>query len=1243
MKMKQSKGHFNSKVIKAAILILNIYFSNNPVNAQSENTLNVFPPTPNAAAIQKFTDVPVNLSSGLPQISVPIYNSDEKGHSIPLKVNISYHAGGIKVEDVASDVGIGWALDYGPIISRTVRGLPDDMPDKGYFYLASKLKSPGLYQVDYNDYGRTRDTAARFFKNELDAQADIFNVNIGTYSGKLVFGSDGSYVLVPKSSIKVKRILNQDIFPNANMDGFELLDNNGYKYYFIRGDLISNNLMGNITPSGFNYSSTWVISRIESPGNTRSVVFSYIDTYQEYFQGRNETKYYPKTPGNTEPDINRQFSDLNGYSGNVKKISSILMSDGVSIRFNYDALPRKDINSGGPIDQIKIAHGTDTISYLFYFSYGDGIPYRPSPSSVSSSLRLRLDSVKQKALGVQLPPYIFKYNGNCVDRLSSAQDYWGYPYNGNIRQNSNTLIAQKVINANQVLRGADRRPDSTYVGLGSIKEIIYPTGGKTKFTFEINRAGDNKLNEIIVKTVTPSINLQTFLDTREQVFSINRTADSTKSIRFYYNFSFYCPEQINQPACQVRFKIVRPSDQLVISQAIFNVTQLPSTTYQDVPVINNGNYILKWEYLSSNSCTSCNDPFGFILNWKQEEIDTTQLVGGQRIKEVTMFTGDGSTPSLTTRYFYSNSTGKSSGSIRIKPSFISDYREVSGSNGFLSIFEKHSSSSSYPAGTASGSPIVYEQVETQQIDLVNNKILGKEVVNHITYDFQSATPPCADYSGGNCFPYFVGLDITEHIGLEKSRKIFSDLSTIIKESRIKYHYEEKAFDSDSKFRSFVFAATHVYNADTYTYLDRDYDLVFREFYPVTVIVNKIADTTIIYDGSQKIVQTNEYVYDTIANNLILTKSRNGKDQETALRLFYPYNYPGIAVYDSMKARNILSTVIQDSLSNFTLNKCLFRKRTNYSFWNNGLLIAPSNFQKAILDNGFETEVTFSDYDNKGNLRQSLQKNGIIEAYIWGYNQEYPVASVTGKTYSDVLSQSSINLSAINFNSSDVLVRAELNKLRGMPNTFVRTFTYKYFGLITCVMDYNNRSVYYEYDNFNRLKVIRDMDKNIIKMFDYQYQTYAHASPVWQTISGPTCEVIAGNNTGNQITVQQNVNPQSASFGQTQNVVVSNNTACPTNASITCRNFVAVSGYTARFTNTTTNTQYNFPISTSMSLQNLGTIPAGNYNLSFLKTGASVTYVFGFFCGPELSGTTPVNFYNITIGGGTCNSIFIDSN
>lgn len=63
------------------------------------------------------------MATGVPDISIPIYTIRLGAFELP--VRLSYHASGIRVNDVASTVGLGWTLDAGGCISRSVNGAPD--------------------------------------------------------------------------------------------------------------------------------------------------------------------------------------------------------------------------------------------------------------------------------------------------------------------------------------------------------------------------------------------------------------------------------------------------------------------------------------------------------------------------------------------------------------------------------------------------------------------------------------------------------------------------------------------------------------------------------------------------------------------------------------------------------------------------------------------------------------------------------------------------------------------------------------------------------------------------------------------------------------------------------------------------------------------------------------------------------------------------------------------------------------
>src|SRR5690606_28032886 len=120
--------------------------------------------------------VPVNPSTGIPQISVPLYVIESSQLSYP--ISLSYHASGIKVEDVAGPVGTGWSLNAGGMINRIMRDRPDEQ-ENGFFSFAS-------------DIPNETDALSIYTKNDLakrvtDMIPDLFYYSTGTMAGKMIF------------------------------------------------------------------------------------------------------------------------------------------------------------------------------------------------------------------------------------------------------------------------------------------------------------------------------------------------------------------------------------------------------------------------------------------------------------------------------------------------------------------------------------------------------------------------------------------------------------------------------------------------------------------------------------------------------------------------------------------------------------------------------------------------------------------------------------------------------------------------------------------------------------------------------------------------------------------------------------------------------------------------------------------------------------------------------------------------
>ena len=82
------------------------------------------PQSPQTASLLKYTEFPVSPATGIPNIDIPIYTIEWDGVRIPISIN--YHASGIKVNDVASPVGLGWVLNAGGMIGCSKNGARDD-------------------------------------------------------------------------------------------------------------------------------------------------------------------------------------------------------------------------------------------------------------------------------------------------------------------------------------------------------------------------------------------------------------------------------------------------------------------------------------------------------------------------------------------------------------------------------------------------------------------------------------------------------------------------------------------------------------------------------------------------------------------------------------------------------------------------------------------------------------------------------------------------------------------------------------------------------------------------------------------------------------------------------------------------------------------------------------------------------------------------------------------------------------
>lgn len=228
-------------------------------NAQTDPP-KVIPLSPNAAEFAKYGNIPVSGSTGIPGISLPIYEINTGKIKVP--ISLSYHASGIQVTQRASWVGLGWSLNAGGIISRSVRGLPDETAN-GWF------NNPGVTQ----NIANTTDVnqLLNYSNNSIDTHPDFFSYSTPELSGRFIYSQAGSaFKSIPAEPINISRLTGG----GSNVDNtYHITGADGTHYYYQNKEDYFNDGDGSILTN--RYTQSWYLSKIVSADAKDTVQFNY--------------------------------------------------------------------------------------------------------------------------------------------------------------------------------------------------------------------------------------------------------------------------------------------------------------------------------------------------------------------------------------------------------------------------------------------------------------------------------------------------------------------------------------------------------------------------------------------------------------------------------------------------------------------------------------------------------------------------------------------------------------------------------------------------------------------------------------------------------------------------------------------------------------------------------------------------------------------------------------------------------
>lgn len=151
---------------------------------------NLLPPAPEAASAVRFVDVPFSHSQGLACLDIPVYTV--KGRELSIPVSLSYASGGVKLDEVAGVAGLGWRLEAGGCVTRTVVDMPDE-------FLSAELSHgmPSQAMLAKLDDPDDRSSEKAAFLRDIvwhrtDVSLDRYSYNVCGLSGSFVILDDGS-------------------------------------------------------------------------------------------------------------------------------------------------------------------------------------------------------------------------------------------------------------------------------------------------------------------------------------------------------------------------------------------------------------------------------------------------------------------------------------------------------------------------------------------------------------------------------------------------------------------------------------------------------------------------------------------------------------------------------------------------------------------------------------------------------------------------------------------------------------------------------------------------------------------------------------------------------------------------------------------------------------------------------------------------------------------------------------------
>lgn len=503
----------------------------------------IFPKSPESFSLGRYGDVPVGTYTGKPEISIPIYNISVRDFNLP--ISLAYDATGIRVDQEATVIGLGWNLMAGGMVNHIINGGDDEKPNTYHYgsYVWDswlKLIDNGLihdqnyfdvcviennseywtkhrienYAIDWSciainpipggDYSNSQDDIVfREARDDGSGQLDIYSVALPGLSFKYIVDP---FTNTPEIIGKIEERIKID-----HGGTITITNSKGIKYNFSEIERTTSLNNSETTENG-KYLTSIVLPEGDEikfqyqrqtlyplPVLTETRNYHYgnvLHPYEIYTQKinrfSNEVPYLSQIETDKEI-VKFDLQDRLDLAGDGKRVTRITIID----KFTNSEIKRFDFTQSYFQGEISGFVTDELFSGLEHLNYDDLYTHDVIGK------RLKLDKITIASPNATNEIYEFTYNTNIVlpAKSSVSRDHWGY-FND---ENNNTLIPDKIdvnylqrgvgysigipdylYNSIGTYTGANRRMNPSVINAGMLEKITYPTKGSVSFEFESN-------------------------------------------------------------------------------------------------------------------------------------------------------------------------------------------------------------------------------------------------------------------------------------------------------------------------------------------------------------------------------------------------------------------------------------------------------------------------------------------------------------------------------------------------------------------------------------------------------------------------------------------------------------------------------------------------------------------------------------------------------------------------------------